>query len=80
MFLRRQKRDIRDTNNTIPQSLTSRAGSFSVSKCHLIAYTAWTVKELPTERVPTIKSAKCLSKSQICTSYGLGHYLDPRWA
>ena len=28
-------------------------------------YVAWTLKRLPTERAPTIKSAKRLSKSQI---------------
>jgi len=65
VFLRRQIRDIRDTNNTLPQSLTCRASSFSVCTCHLLVYTAWTLKGLLAEKVLMIKSAKGLSKSQI---------------
>ena len=64
-FMWKQIRDIRDTNNVLPQSLTSQAGSFSVWTCHLLAYMAWTLKRLFAERTLTIKSTKGSPKSQI---------------
>jgi len=65
MFMQKQIRDVRDTNIALPQSLTSRVSSFSVCVCHLPVYTVLTLKGLPAERAPTIKSTKWLSKSQI---------------
>ena len=65
MFLWKQIRDVRDTNITLPQSLTSRVGFFLVSVCHMSMCTVWTLKGLPVKRALTIKSAKRFSNSQI---------------
>jgi len=54
-----------DTNNVLPQSLTSRAGSFLTFTRHMLAYTVWTLRGLLAERTPTMKSTKKSSQSQI---------------
>ena len=65
LFLQKQIRDVRDPNIALPQSSTSRVSSFSADVCPLPVYAVWTLKGLPAERAPTIKSAKGLSKSEI---------------
>jgi len=65
VFLRKQIRDVKDTNIVLPQSSTSQVGSSSACICHLLIHAVWTLEGLPAERTLTIKSAKGLSESQI---------------